>query len=51
MKEDNTFLLRILIIFLFVASIIRVQFIPVLSFVIGFWISSINKSEKWVKLK
>ena len=50
MKDKENIILIIMIV-IFLGSLIRSQFIPVLGFVVGVYVGSINKKEEWIKIK
>lgn len=47
-KED---VILILLILLFIASLIRTEFISLFAFFIGYLLGKKNKKEQWIKLK
>lgn len=49
-QKEKLRILIIIIIVVFIASLIRTQYIPILGFIFGFFLSELQHKEKWVKL-
>jgi hypothetical protein len=49
-KISNEYLITVSVAF-FLASLIRIEFLTVFSFFIGFTLAQINKTETWIKIK
>ena len=49
-QKDKLRILIIIIIVVFIASLIRTEYIPILGFIFGFFLAEMQQKEKWVKL-
>jgi hypothetical protein len=50
MQKDKLRILIIIIIVVFIASLIRTEYITILCFIFGFFLAEMQHKEKWIKL-